>query len=224
MILDHISKKYGKREILRDISMELQPGTVTALLGENGCGKSTLLTILAGIQKCDTGAFLHEEQDLLRNANLRRRLVGYVPQGTPLMEELTAEDHLKLWYAGSGRDLKIDLEEGMPALLGIPDFLKVPVKHMSGGMRKRLTIACATAHDPAILLMDEPTAALDPVATQRIANYMEYRRQEGAAILLVTHTPSELELCDFHFILKNGVAIPYDYHGDVRQLAEDLRR
>lgn len=180
MEIKGIRKNFRKKTVLKDISLTADEGKCIGILGENGCGKSTLLSILSGILKPDGGEFVWNGKNLLTDRKLRENLVGYVPQGTPLMQELTAMDNLRLWYECAGRDLKRDLKEGVLTMLGIPEFLHVPVTKMSGGMKKRLSISCAVAHQPKILLLDEPSAALDLICKERIGNYfLEFKRQGG---------------------------------------------
>ena len=149
----HVKKQFGKKQVLRDINLTANQGECIGILGANGSGKSTLLTILAGILKPNGGEFLLNGENLLKNSSLRSKTVGYVPQGTPLIEELTAYDNLLLWY--NKKDLKTELEDGILKLLGIDEFIKVPVKKMSGGMKKRLSIGCAVDKKPPVLLLDE---------------------------------------------------------------------
>ena len=131
------------------------------ILGANGTGKSTLLKILAGVLRPNAGRFLWQGEDLLRNPRLRASAVAYVPQGTPLIEELSARDNLRLWYEPEA--LARSLDDGVLRQLGLDEFLQTTASQLSGGMRKRLSIGCALARDPTILLLDEPTAALDLV-------------------------------------------------------------
>ena len=165
--IKNISKSYRKKVVLKDISLNASGGQCIGILGSNGSGKSTFLSILAGVLGCDGGSFLCDGKDLFADPALRAFFVGYVPQGTPLLEELTAWDNLLLWY--DKENLKKELENGVLKLLGIQDFLKVPVHKMSGGMKKRLSIGCAVANRPPILLLDEPTAALDLACKESIA-------------------------------------------------------
>lgn len=215
-----IQKRYKKKTVLTEVNFTVQEGNCVGILGGNGSGKSTLLSILAGVQKADNGSFLWEGTDLFRNPKIREKILGYVPQGNPLMEELTAWDNLRLWY-GKG-DLKQELDGGVLDMLGIPDFLKIPVKQMSGGMKKRLSIGCSVANHPRILLLDEPSAALDLVCKERISNYLKDFKAQGGSIILATHDVPELELCDAWYILKNGVLEPYLYDGDVHHLVGRL--
>lgn len=218
--IKNISKKFKKKQVLRDICLEAQSGMCIGILGANGCGKSTLLSILAGIQACNSGSFWCDGADLLKDKKKRAELVGYVPQGIPLIEELTAKDNLLLWY--SKKVMKQQLSDGVLGLLGIGEFLSVPVSKMSGGMKKRLSIGCAMAKEPPILLLDEPTAALDLSCKQSIASYLRHYKENGGILLLTTHDVMELDLCDAWYIIQDGVLIPFVYNGKVQELVESL--
>ena len=218
--IKHIAKKFKKKQVLQDICLTAEGGTCIGILGANGSGKSTFLSILAGIQGCDAGQFLWEDVDLLKNTKKRTELVGYVPQGTPLIEELSARDNLLLWY--DKKTMEQELSDGVLNLLGIGDFLNVTVSKMSGGMKKRLSIGCAMAKKPPILLLDEPTAALDLSCKQSIAAYLRHYKQTGGLLLLTTHDVMELDLCDAWYIIRDGVLVPFAYDGDVQKLVESL--
>ncbi len=214
--IKNIRKKYGKHQVLDGVDFTVEPGEIVGILGENGCGKSTLLTILAGLQKPEAGFFNIDGKNLLGNAKVRNELVAYVPQETPLIEELTAWDNLRMWYKPD--KLKRELKDGVLNMLEIDQFLKVPVNQMSGGMKKRLTIGCAINSNPKLLLLDEPTAALDLVCKEKIYNYFEQLRNIGGSIILSTHEVQEIELCDKCYILKNGKLEEYRYDGDIPHL------
>ncbi len=220
MIIEHIQKNYGKKTVLTDICLRSEKGKCIGILGGNGSGKSTLMNVLAGIFKANSGSFTFKGADLLHNSKERSRIVGYVPQSTPLLEELTALDNLKLWYEKP--HMMYELHQGVLKMLGINEFLKVPVYKMSGGMKKRLAIGCAVAHKPEILLLDEPSAALDLVCKASISEYLKDFKQNGGIILLATHDVQELPLCDELYILKNGMLEPYTYDGNITRLAGSL--
>ena len=218
--IKHIAKSYQKKQVLKDINLTAAGGSCIGILGSNGCGKSTLLSVLAGVLPANGGSFLCDGKDLFADTELRSRLVGYVPQGTPLLEELTAWDNLRLWY---DRDtLQEELDSGVLQLLGIGDFLKVPVHKMSGGMKKRLSIGCAVAGRPPVLLLDEPTAALDLPCKESIAAYLRQYKAAGGILLLTTHDVLELQLCDAWYIIKGGVLVPFNFDGDLNKLVESL--
>lgn len=216
-----IKKSYGKKKVLENVSLKAGEGSCVGILGGNGCGKSTLLSILAGVRKADGGVFLYEGKDLLQAGSLRTRVVGYVPQGDALVEELTAWDNLRMWY--SRAELKNELDGGVLEMLGISEFLKVTVRKMSGGMKKRLSIGCTVVGKPRVLLLDEPSAALDLACKEQIYEYfMQYKRQ-GGILLMTTHDMQDMELCDRCCLLKEGVLSPYEYDGDIHRLARCIQ-
>lgn len=218
--IKNISKKYGKKQILSDVNLNTESGKCIGILGGNGCGKSTLFSILAGVNNKNSGQFLCDGKDLFSEHKIRRQIVGYVPQGTPLFEELTAYDNLLLWYEPD--TIKQELSNGILGMLGIDAFLKTQVSKMSGGMKKRLAIGCAVAHNPKVLLLDEPSAALDLICKERISNYLKNFKANGGIIFLATHDATELELCDEIYIMKNGMLSKYDYDGNVHRLVGSL--
>lgn len=215
-----ITKKYRKEQVLNGVDLQVQEGRCIGILGSNGSGKSTLLSILAGVLSPDGGSFACDGEELLTDPKRRAEVVGYVPQGTPLLEELTAWDNLLLWY--DKKDLVRQLEDGVLAMLGIGDFLKTQVSKMSGGMKKRLSIGCAVAKRPPVLLLDEPTAALDIVCKQAIASYLKDYKASGGILILATHDVQELSLCDEWYILKDGKLMPFRFDGNLDALVAQL--
>ena len=218
--IKNVKKSYGKKAPLVDVSFSVDGSCCVGILGKNGSGKSTLLSILAGVQKRDGGEFLYDGADLFGTPKALSGTVGYVPQGTPLLEELSAMDNLLLWY--DRKTLEKELEGGVLKMLGIDEFIRVPVRKMSGGMKKRLSIGCSVAKNPKLLLLDEPSAALDLVCKESINEYLTRFKREGGALILTTHDESELSLCDCIYILKDGVLTPYEYDGDSARLARML--
>lgn len=218
--INHIAKRYKGKQVLQDVSLCAQGGSCIGILGSNGSGKSTLLSILAGVLRSDGGSFTCDGVDLLRNPRQRAEYVGYVPQGTPLLEELSTRDNLLLWY--DAKQLRQELESGILQMLGIGEFLHMPVSKLSGGMKKRLSIGCAVAKRPPILLLDEPAAALDLACKQSIAQYLQRYKRSGGLLLLTTHDQMELELCDVWYILRDGILVPFQYDGDVDRLVKSL--
>lgn len=218
--VEDISKKYGRKPVLSGASFHAESGECIGIFGVNGSGKSTLLAILAGVLSADGGRFLCDGEDLLRAPSVRSRTVGYVPQGTPLIEELTAKDNLFLWY--DRKTMQKELHGGMLEQLGIGEFLGVRVSRMSGGMKKRLSIGCAISKNPQILLLDEPTAALDLLGRQNIRNYLLSYKQAGGIPVLVTHDVQELSLCDRCYLLRGGKLEEFSYTGDTERLIEKL--
>lgn len=216
--IKNIRKSYGKKTVLRDISFTAESGQCIGILGGNGSGKSTLFSILAGINLADGGEFTVDGVDLLKKPD--GKVLGYIPQMPPLLEELSAADNLSLWY--SKKEMKKSLEDGVLKMLGIDKFLRTTVSKMSGGMKKRLSIGCSVAGNPGIILLDEPSAALDLVAKAEICNYLVNFKNSGGTVLLATHDANELDICDVLYIIKDGRLVKYDYDGDITKLAGEL--
>lgn len=219
LVLSEIKKSYKSKKILNGVSLSAVSGECIGILGANGSGKSTLLSILAGIIKPDSGSFTYGQTNLMKTKDISP-LVAFVPQSNPLVEELNAYDNLRLWY--SRQEIQDGLKDGVLNLLGIQDFLKTPVKKMSGGMQKRLSIACAVSKNPPIMLLDEPSGSLDLVCKEKIYSYYMEFKQRGGIILIVSHDLQELSLCDRCFILKEGILHPYNYDGDIHNLVQNL--
>jgi len=217
-----IWKAYGRKRVLEGASFSATDGQCVAILGGNGSGKSTLLSVLAGVQKADRGAFLVNGTEVLANEEARRSMVGYVPQGTPLVEELTARDNLRLWY--SKEEMKRELEGGNLAMLGIGEFLKTPVSQLSGGMKKRLSLACSITGDPQVILLDEACASLDLVGKEQLLRYFQRHKARGGIIVMATHDTEEMSICDSFYMIREHHLEPYDYRGDAKQLARDLEQ
>ena len=215
-----IRKSYGKKQVLSGVSFTAEGGRCVGILGKNGCGKSTLLSILAGVQKGDQGEFFIDGHPLFGSPSDLRRNVGYVPQGTPLIEELTARDNLLLWYTRD--EMERELDDGVLKMLGIDGFLKTTVSKLSGGMKKRLSIGCAMQTRPPVLLLDEPCAALDIECKENILSYLCDYKSRGGCLVLTSHDPMELEICDEFYIMRDGVLHEYRYDGDVARLVKAL--
>lgn len=213
-----LKKRYGKRDILKGVTLNIEFGSCIGILGGNGSGKTTILSILAGITDADEGEFICEDYDLLKDDKRRRFLVGIIPQCNPLIEELSGKDNLLLWH--DRKYLNMSAKDGIIKELGITKFINKRVSTLSEGMKKRLSIACAVKEHSKILLMDEPSAALDIVAKEIIHEYIKKFTDMGGIVILVTHDEGELNLCDRHYILKDGILNEYRFDGNIKNLAK----
>ena len=197
--VSNVQKRYGKKLVLNDISFKLNCGESAAIVGRNGCGKTTLMQILAGIEKPDEGKIKYFGKDVLKEKVYFNRFCGYVPQETPLMEELSVKDNLKLWGAKHSPVYEQVLDE-----FHLREMMKMPVPRLSGGMKRRLGIACALAQQPPVLLLDEPTTALDLYYKDSIGQWLlKFKRMNGM-IVMATHDEKEILSCDRCFVMKNG--------------------
>ena len=185
--LEHISKAYGKKLVLDDVSLTIEPGRAIGILGANGSGKSTLLS-------CIVKQF----------AGNKELVMGYVPQENPLFDELNAVDNLRMWTSKKAFEIRAALDAPPLSALGISEYMGIPVSKMSGGMKKRLSIAAALINHPSLLLMDEPFAALDLVAKHDILDFMKYYLSQGGSLLVASHEEALFKLCSKVYLLKNG--------------------
>ena len=166
-------KSYKSHCVLKDISFFASPGECVGIVGSNGCGKTTLLSIVAGAVKADAGSIQFHGKEAVGHPKVFFEEAAYVPQENPLIEELTVKDNLSLWYQGNKKRMEEDLKQGAAAMLGIGDMLKKPAGTLSGGMKKRLSIACALSNHASVLILDEPGAALDLECKALIRRYLK---------------------------------------------------
>lgn len=201
--ISHLSTFYGKRKILDGLDLYAERGECIGIVGPNGCGKSTLLSTMAGVRKPKEGKIVYYGNDALKNRKVFSKMTGYVSQENPLILELSVYDNLRLWYPDR-KELEKELQEGFLQLMGIPEFVKMPVSKLSGGMKKRVSIGIGMAGMPPVLILDEPSAALDLVCKEDIRHYLQLYRERKGTIVITTHEESELELCDSLYVMKNG--------------------
>ena len=200
-----IRKNYGKRQVLKDISFQAKSGECVAIIGSNGCGKSTLLQILAGVMKADSGVVRYFSQTAGNNRNIYQKFCGNVPQENPLIEELTVKDNLRLW---NGK--KAIFHEDFLKQFQLQELLNTPVWKLSGGMKRRLSIACAFQNHPPILLLDEPTTALDLYYKSEIQEWLLKFRKMNGIIVMTTHDEREIMSADRCLLMKNGILTELD--------------
>lgn len=203
--VSHISKNYGKKNVLKDISFTADKGECIGIVGANGCGKSTLLKILSGAINPTGGAITYMDKNPLAQKKYFYENIGYIPQDNPLFDNLTVYDNLKLWYCDSPLNMEEEIANGVIHRFGIDKFLKSTVRNLSGGMKKRLSIACGVAKKPEILILDEPGASLDIVCKEEIRTYMEEYIADKGTIIIASHEERELSVCTRMYIMEDGV-------------------
>lgn len=199
-----VYKSYRRQNILDGVELTVTPGDCIGIVGYNGCGKTTFLSIIAGALKADKGSILYNGRQAVGHPRVFAEEAAYVPQENPLMEELTVRDNLLLWYRGGRKNMEEDLKSGAAAMLGVDKMLDRTAGKLSGGMKKRVSIACALSNHAPVLIMDEPGAALDLECKELIRNYLKEYMAGGGAVVLTSHELAELALCTKMYVLKNS--------------------
>lgn len=201
--IESVSKKFGKKEALSDVDLELEAG-IYGLLGDNGAGKSTLMRLLVGVDTPTRGHILYEGEDISQLKEKYRGLLGYMPQEFAVFPGFTAGEFLT--YMGALKGLsKRELKEKIPrvlAFVNLEDVKDKKVSTFSGGMKRRVGIAQALLNDPKILMLDEPTAGLDPGERIRFSNILS-NMSKDKTILFSTHIISDIEAITKSIIILN---------------------
>jgi ABC-type multidrug transport system ATPase subunit len=202
--ISHLSKQY-RRDFwgLRDFELELGPG-VTGLLGPNGAGKSTLMRMLATITRPTQGTVLWNGVDILKNPDVLRAVLGYLPQDFGIYPNLSGLEFLEYMAAIKGLDTRLARRriEELLVLVNLVDAAKRPLGGYSGGMKQRVGIAQALLNDPQLLIVDEPTVGLDPEERVRFRNLLSDLSGERI-ILLSTHIVSDVEATATEIVILN---------------------
>ncbi len=201
-----LRKAFGGHLAVEDISLTVQAGTCLGLLGPNGAGKSTTLAMLAGVLRPDAGSIDYANELDPARTRVRRR-IGFVPQSLAVYPDLTAEENLRLFarlHAVPRPHLAERVHRALE-LAGLRDQRDRRVRTFSGGMQRRLNLACATLHDPVFLLLDEPTVGVDPQSREHLFLSIERLKAAGLTIVYSTHYMEEAErLCDRVAIVDRG--------------------
>jgi ABC-2 type transport system ATP-binding protein len=213
LVADRLQKKFGAITAVAEVSFAAAPGKVLGLLGPNGAGKSTTISMLAGLTTPDSGSVKIDGMALGTGADPTKRRLGLVTQEIALLEELPASMNLEFFgglYGLSGRALKLRIAAALE-LTSLADRSGDPPSEFSGGMRRRLNIACALLHEPQILLLDEPTVGVDPQSRNAIFETIEALAGEGRTLVYTTHYMEEVErLCDRIVIIDHGKVLADD--------------
>jgi len=202
----NISKRFKDVVAVRDVSLELEKGQYVALLGPNGAGKTTLVEMIEGIQRPDAGEIRILGKSWSAGERHLRRILGLSLQETTYIDKLTVEETLNLFasFFGLGRDVT-------PRILDLVDLAgkrKSYVMNLSHGMRQKLSIGIALINEPEILILDEPTTGLDPVARREIWDILTDLKRKDTSMILTTHYMEEAEhLCDHIVIMDKGSVI-----------------
>lgn len=212
-----LSRSYGARTAVRDISFELRQGEVLGLLGPNGAGKTTTLQMLAGCLAPSSGSIEICGIDLLERPRQAKALLGYLPETPPLYRELTVDEYLRL-AARLRRVAKAEIADAVERAkrrCGLADAGKRLIGNLSKGYRQRVGIAQAIVHNPRVVILDEPTVGLDPIQIREIRSLIRELGGEHS-VILSTHILPEVEsVCDRIQIMNQGQLV---FNGSVAEM------
>ncbi len=228
-----LRKAYGATLAVDGVSFEIRRGETFGLLGPNGAGKSTTILLLVGALRPDGGNVTVDGDGDPTRADVRRR-IGVAPQALSLYEDLTGEENLAFFgrlHGLAGARLRERVDEAL-RVAGLVDRRAHRVRTYSGGMQRRLNLACAFVHDPPVLFLDEPTVGVDPQSRNHIFESIEALKRAGRTILYTTHYMEEAQrLCDRVAIMDRGKVLALDTvdaliarHGGVSVVEAELAR
>jgi len=208
----NLAKRYGTKDVVRDINLDVRQGEVVGVLGPNGAGKTTTFYMLAGIVPPTRGQVLVDGQDITRWPLHRRARAGmsYLPQESSVFRKLTVRQNLQLIleYSGFSRDEQKRTADRLLDELGITRLADQLAAYLSGGERRRLEIARALIQNPKFILLDEPFAGIDPLAVDDIQAIIEGLRNKGIGVLISDHNVREtLQICDRAYLVYDGQII-----------------
>ncbi len=192
-----LSRRFGSRWAVRDVSLRVQRGEIFGVLGPNGAGKSTMIRMLCGILDPTAGTGTVVGFDIAREAERIKERIGYMTQRFSLYEDLTVRENL-VFYAGIygiGRRERQRRIEASIEQAGLAERRDQICGTLSGGWKQRVALACATVHDPPLLFLDEPTAGVDPVSRREFWEQIHRIAAEGTTVLVTTHYMDEAERC-----------------------------
>lgn len=200
----NLNKSFNGKPAVINVSLKVKQGEIFGFLGPNGSGKTTTIRMLCGLMTPDSGSGECLGYDIIKDARRIKRLVGYVPQTFSLYQDLTVKENLEfVARVYEEEDFKNRVQKLM-AELGLDQFQNILAGRLSGGWKQRLSLAAALIHDPKLLLLDEPTAGVDPKARREFWNYISYLTLHGITALVSTHYMDEAERCNRLAYIVNG--------------------
>ncbi len=224
LIVSHLGKSYGRRPVLRDISVELRRGEVVALLGPNGAGKTTCFYSIAGLVLPDSGTVTVDGIDVTLLPMYRRAKlgIGYLPQEASIFRGMSVRDNIKSVLELSVKDRKQrhEMLDELLAEFSITHLRRAPALSLSGGERRRVEIARCLAGQPNYVLLDEPFAGVDPIAVGEIRDLVAHLKDRGIGVLITDHNVREtLDIVDRAYILHDGKVLK---SGTPEEVVDDI--
>lgn len=219
----HLTKEYKGVRAVDDLSLEVREGEILGLLGPNGSGKTTTINCILALLKFKSGSIKILGQEMRPDLYEVKREIGVVFQDVAVFDELTVYENIDYFcglYISDREKRKTCILKALE-LVGLEEYKKFYPKQLSGGLLRRLNIACGVAHGPKIIFLDEPTVAVDPQSRNRILEGIQKLREEGATIIYTTHYMEEVEiLCDRIIILDKGKVLASGTTDELKKLAK----
>ena len=219
----NLTKKYKELKAVDDLSFEVHEGEILGLLGPNGSGKSTTINCLLSLLNYSNGSIKIFGKEMKPDSYDLKSKIGVVFQEVSVFDELTVYENID-YFCGlyiSDKETKKKYIEDAISLVGLEDFKKFYPKKLSGGLLRRLNIACGIAHKPKLIFLDEPTVAVDPQSRNNILDGIKKLRDDGATIVYTTHYMEEVEiLCDRVIILDKGKILAAGTTDELKELAK----
>lgn len=209
MNIQNLQKSFKGNCVLKDLSFTVQPGEILCILGPNGAGKTTTINILTAALHSDGGTILFKGTPIGKQLKAYKQTLGIVPQEISLYEELSAERNLRFFaslYGLRGAKLQQAVDEAL-AFAGLQERRHDKVKTFSGGMKRRLNIACAIAHHPELVIMDEPTVGIDPQSRNYILSSIQKLRAQNMTVIYTTHYMEEVETISTRILIMDHGAL-----------------
>jgi ABC-2 type transport system ATP-binding protein len=221
-----LTKRFGDSVAVDNLCFNVFPGEIFGFLGPNGAGKSTTLNIISTLLAQDSGEVSVAGYDTARDTRRVKALLGLVPQDIALFGSLNAYENVRFFaglYGLRGAELKAAVIEAL-GFVGLSDSAKKRASKMSGGMRRRLNIACGIAHHPRIIILDEPTVGVDAQSREHIMNSIRVLRERGATIIYTSHyMPEVAEICDRIAIIDHGRLVAQGSEQELLQVVTDIK-
>lgn len=210
IVVNDLHKNYGRIDALCGLSLAVKTGEIFGLVGANGAGKTTLIKILTGITRPTRGTACVLGYDPVRQSHELRKQIGYMPQSPALYEDLSARDNVRFFaHAQRPPNLESRLDE-IFEFVNLADRQHDPIYGFSGGMKQRVSLACALVHSPRMLFLDEPSTGVDPKLRENLWSRFRALAAQGATVLVSTHQMDEAFHCDRVAIMRNGVILACD--------------
>lgn len=219
IVVDHLTKRYGERDVVDAISFDVGAGSVFGYLGPNGSGKTTTIKMLCGLVRPSAGRATVAGHDVASQGPDVRRAIGYMAQGFALYGDLTVDENLEFYALAyqlgkRGAKRKRDVIE----TVGIGPYRSYLGAQLSGGWQRRLALAAALIHDPPIVFLDEPTAGIDPVARRDLWNLLFELTAAGKTFFVTTHYMDEAERCSSLAYIYDGQLLAHGSPDEIRSL------